>query len=85
MTPFSPPGAVSNSYCVHLSEGADHDWKDNYLCVPPTSPYAFTWVFSGALKDQQYKAGKTCIKWTEPSDPNTWNDNYLCHYPLQRK
>lgn len=78
---FNMNGAVPNSYCVQIKEGADpHTWNDNYLCIPPTSPYQFTWVYSNALRDQQQKAGKSCIQWLEPSDPNTWNDNYLCHH-----
>jgi len=23
--------------------------------------------------------GKTCVSWNEPSDPDTWYDNYLCY------
>jgi len=79
---FNMNGAVGNSDCVQLKEGAAKSWMDNFLCVPPTSPYTFSWVYSNALRDGQQRDGKKCIQWIEPADPQTWHDNYLCHYPL---
>ena len=79
-------GRVPNSKCVQILEPADpHTWRDNYLCVPPNSPYHFTWVYSNGQRDRERRSGKTCIQWIEPADPHTWRDNYLCHYPLSSK
>lgn len=46
---------------------------------PPPPPPRYTipfsqlhWSLSGPL------AGKYCVQWSEPADPHTWDDNYLC-------
>ena len=35
----------------------------------------FAWSSNGPI------AGMTCVQWYEPSDPDTWNDNYFCATP----
>jgi hypothetical protein len=34
--------------------------------------FRLAWAFAGPI------AGMTCTQITEPADPNTWHDNYLC-------
>ena len=38
----------------------------------PVWPKQFRWSYSGV------PAGYSCVKITEPSDPDTWEDNYFC-------
>ncbi len=52
------------------------------IAVPPTpqptppaptpSPVTLTWSYVGPI------SGMTCTQMLEPSDPHTWNDNYIC-------
>jgi len=59
--------------CTQVIELADpHTWRDNFLCVPRSSPFIFTWSMAGPI------SGKHCIQWLETADPHTWNDNYMC-------
>lgn len=39
---------------------------------PPPSTSKFVWSSSGAV------ANRVCTQISEPADPDTWNDNYLC-------
>merc|ERR1712176_952659 len=66
------------------AEPASQTWGDNYLCVPPTSPYQFTWTYSDAAKATAERAGNTCIQWIEIVDPHTWKDNYLCNAKIDK-
>jgi len=54
------------------SEPSEHNWHDNYLCVPKSSPLRFIWSYHEPLKDH------SCIQWLEKSDKHHWDDNYLC-------
>ena len=70
---WSMAGPIEGMKCVNTKENADpHTWGDNFLCVPPDSPYDFHWSSSGPI------SGLDCIQWLEDSDPATWADNYLC-------
>jgi len=40
----------------------------------PIFPDEFKWSNSGRLNDTSYK----CVQILEPSDPDSWDDNYLC-------
>ena len=72
---WSSAGPIAGMRCIAInesSEPASHAWSDNYLCVPTWSPYRFAWGTAGPI------SGMTCLKWAEPADPHTWEDNYLC-------
>ena len=70
-------GPIAGQRCTRILETADpHTWADNYLCVPPDSPYNFQWSSAGPV------GGKECVQWIEPADPHTWNDNFLCNNPF---
>jgi hypothetical protein len=73
---WSHAGAISGMRCTRVVEPSDpHTWQDNYLCVPKTSNYHFTWAYASSMRP----SGKSCIQWLEPSDKkHTWHDNYLC-------
>jgi hypothetical protein len=40
--------------------------------APPTPTLALTWSYAGAVP------GQHCVSFNEPSDPDTWSDNFLC-------
>ncbi|XP_057301494.1 uncharacterized protein LOC130635963 [Hydractinia symbiolongicarpus] len=72
---FSTTGPLPGMRCTKIEEPSDrYFWTNNYICVPTSAPYSFTWSYNGCTK------GKYCVKWFEPSTPSsfTWNDNYLC-------
>jgi hypothetical protein len=65
--------------CTQVLEPADpNTWTDNFVCLPPRSPYNFQWSYAGPLR------GQMCVQWNEPADPHTWGDNYLCVTPARR-
>jgi len=48
-------------------------WKDNFLCVPKSSPYIFSWSQIGPIK------GKECINWREEKSVHgEFRNTYLC-------
>lgn len=42
-------------------------------CRDPIWPTEFAWSSNGP------KDGETCVRIIEPSDSNTWKNNYFCH------
>ena len=40
----------------------------------PTFPSEFRWSHKGRLNDTSFK----CVQVNEPSDPASWDDNFLC-------
>jgi hypothetical protein len=70
---WSSSGAISGMTCVKVNEPAESAWNDNYLCTPEN--WGLTWSYGGI------PAGKECVAFNEPSDPNGWNNNYLCWDP----
>jgi hypothetical protein len=72
---WSSNGPVPGMRCTRILETAEpaaHSWRNNYLCVPESSPVHFRWSMGGPLR------GMDCVQWFEPADPHTWRDNYLC-------
>jgi MYXO-CTERM domain-containing protein len=72
---WSSTGPIDGMRCTQITEGSEpagHGWGDNYLCVPPSSPYQFSWSSAGPID------GMNCLQFYEPADPDTWTDNYLC-------
>jgi hypothetical protein len=61
--------------CTQITEGADNHggWTDNFLCLPPSSPFSFSWSSAGPIADSNQ-----CVRWLETADPATWHDNFLC-------
>ncbi|HEX5746784.1 MAG TPA: hypothetical protein VFZ09_11095 [Archangium sp.] len=73
---WNSAGPIPGLRCTQITESAEpasHTWMDNYLCVPQDSPLVLSWSSAKPI------AGKICTQWYEPSDPHTWNDNYLCY------
>src|SRR5262245_21587155 len=73
---FFSAGRPSGMNCIQVnepSEPAGHGWGDNWLCVPQGTTIDWVWKFDGQ------KSGYTCEKWSEPSDHDSWHDNYLCY------
>ena len=73
---WSYVGAIRGMRCTRVIEPADSNaWTDNYLCVPSSSNYRFTWAYGQSMRP----GGQSCIQWLEPGDRgDTWTDNYLC-------
>lgn len=44
-----------------------------WSCRLPYWPSEFKWSFAGPID------GWTCTRILEPSDPDTWHDNYFCY------
>ena len=44
-----------------------------WSCRLPYWPSEFKWSFAGPID------GWTCARILEPSDPDTWHDNYFCY------
>jgi hypothetical protein len=66
---------ISGMECTQITESVDNHggWKDNFLCLPPSSPFRFSWSSAGPIA-----GSNQCVRWSESSDPATWYDNYLC-------
>jgi hypothetical protein len=75
---WSVHNEIKGMTCTHIVEGADHHggWKDNFLCLPPKSPFRFSWSSNGPIAESNQ-----CVRWSESSDRATWHDNYLCIDP----
>ncbi len=72
---WSSAGPIQGMRCTQITEGAEpsnHTWNDNYLCVTNESNLNFYWSSAGPISN------KNCVQWLETSDPDTWDDNYLC-------
>lgn len=73
---WSASGPIDGLRCTNVAEPAEHvaeAWADNYLCVPPDSPYEFQFSVDGPVP------GKDCVRWYEAADlAGSWGDNYLC-------
>ena len=69
----STNGPIAGMRCVEITEPKITTWDNNYLCVPPSSPYHFTWSHDGRLSSRDYD----CMKWEEKYS-YYWRDNYLC-------
>jgi hypothetical protein len=72
---WSASGPIAGMDCTGVTEAADPQstaWSDDFLCLPPESPYIFSWSSAGPV------AGQTCVQWNEPGDTHSWGDNYLC-------
>jgi hypothetical protein len=48
------------------------------IVVPPPFVLDLRWVTSNPGRDNLISQGLQCTQINEPSDPNTWDDNYLC-------
>lgn len=77
---WSSAGPIAGKTCVHFNETLDlaNSWSDNYLCYSQVSRFSegdFAFSAAGPL------AGLTCESVNEPSDPNTWSDNFFCSKP----
>lgn len=71
---WSHQGTVDGMVCTSVHENASPaaaSWKDDFLCLPPQSPYAFAFSASGPIQ------GQACIQWNEPA-ATSWNDNFVC-------
>ena len=86
---YSDNGPIQDMECLNINEPRKPIWNNNFLCRPkaggacPELPAnggapqfkmlpGLQWSQGGALP------GKHCIKINEPSDPHTWDDNFLC-------
>ena len=58
------------------SEPRNYNWHDNFICVPPNSPYNFD--FLNFVPHFNYKC--RCVQWHSAKDPHTWKDNFLCDW-----
>lgn len=79
---FSANNAVAGMRCVQITEPAEPaqtGWSNNWLCVPPDSPYRFTWSYAGQPGAPAGAEDWDCVGWNEPNDPHTWGDNWLCY------
>ena len=61
-----------NCKCVTTAEPVDGRWRDNKLCLPPTSNIELIWSHCGTVPKQK------CIRLYEQGAPSWMNDNYLC-------
>jgi hypothetical protein len=71
---WSSNGAIDGMVCTKVFESvgpAPKSWADNFLCVPPQTPYAFAYSSAGPI------AGQSCVRWNEPLSPS-WDDNHVC-------
>jgi hypothetical protein len=77
---WSAAGPIAGMECTAVNEAAEPNaaaWSDNYLCVPPQSPFALSYSSAGPIAD------KSCVHWNEPMDlANSWSDNYVCAEPV---
>ena len=77
---WSASGPIADMNCTQVFEAAEPNaaaWSDNYLCVPPQSPFALSYSSAGPID------GKSCVHWNEPADlVNSWSDNYVCTSPV---
>lgn len=77
---WSYTGPIAGMDCTAVNEASEPlaaAWADNYLCVPPQSPYALSYSSAGPI------AGKSCVHWNEPGDlANSWQDNFVCTQPV---
>ena len=69
---WSYTGAIAGKICTQWYEGSDLEgtWDDKYLCAD--EDWGVRWNSAGPI------SGMKCTHILEASDPNTWNDNYLC-------
>jgi hypothetical protein len=67
----SPPFGCTQIY--EESEPAAHGWSDNWLCGGSMF-IERTWSQGGPVGGMD-----GCVNFNEPSDPDTWQDNYLCY------
>lgn len=66
--------------CTQVHESVDpHAWLDNYICLPPTSPYSLAWAASENGKNSFINDGYACVQIHESADPHAWTDNHLCY------
>jgi hypothetical protein len=77
---WSSAGPIADMDCTAVNEASEplaNVWADNYLCVPPQSPFALSYSSAGPI------AGKNCVHWNEPGDlANSWSDNFVCTDPV---
>ena len=72
---WSISGPIAGMECINTFENSENhaaEWADNFLCLPPQSPYQLSWSSAGPI------AGQSCVHWNEPSDTNSWDDNHVC-------
>ena len=73
---FKTAGVIQDMDCTNLNEESDREgtWFDNYLCLPKSSAFKFTWSSEGPI------AGKECLSMYEEAEPyaNSWWNNFLC-------
>lgn len=78
---WSASGPIEGMHCTNVTEGIGPNaasWSDNHLCWPQQSPFELTWSSAGAVE------GWSCVQFNEPSDLDTWSDNFLCTRPVYR-
>jgi prepilin-type N-terminal cleavage/methylation domain-containing protein len=61
----------TTTYSLYCSNSAGTSSGTSYATVTVSQPLSFCWNSAGPC-------GGYCYHITEPSDPDTWNDNYLC-------
>lgn len=76
---WSSDEPIAGMRCYRINEPAEPwttHWGDNYLCVPNEARLILYWSTGGAFADANIRS----VRFYEPQDPHTWNDNYLGYY-----
>ncbi len=58
--------------CLKLCSVSYRSCEDRCHKGSCTTPPGWYWSSAGAIP------GKVCVQMSEPGDPHTWNDNYIC-------
>jgi len=72
---WSDQGAITDLKCTQIfepKESENNGWYDNYLCIPKSAPYNFTWSYEGKI------ANLACIQWYAKEGRDGWDNNFLC-------
>ena len=71
---WSYRGTISNMKCINIAEPSLKKWRNNYLCLPQSSPLDLVWSNTGQTRGGE----ENFIQWYEPKNDDTQN-NYLCN------
>ncbi|KXJ19193.1 uncharacterized protein LOC110231216 [Exaiptasia diaphana] len=70
---WSYMGPIKGMRCTKIYNPRErHGWKNNYLCVPQSSPYRFKWSIKGPIP------GMECLRWYAQQGQRGWSKTYLC-------
>lgn len=72
---WSDDGPIAGHKCTQIfepNESQKNRWYDNFLCIPTTAPYNFTWSSDGK------KDNLACIQWYAKQGRDGWDNNFLC-------